>query len=182
MDLPINIDEIRAGNHKEFRLLIDNYIDGLYSLVVRITCNEHDAWDIVQDTFMKVWEKRKTIRSGNSVKAYIRRIAVNKCYDLLRMKKYRHGTDIDNHRVLLNELAGGKDADYKLNNDEAITLLKMLASKLSPGQKIVFSLVEIEELSHDEVAEITGMSKTSIKSNLRHARQKVEGEIRKYLN
>jgi len=178
----LNIDEIRAGNHKEFNRLVENQIDSLYLLVLRITCNEEDARDVVQDTFMKVWVKRKTIKNGSSLKAYIRRIAVNKCYDLLRMKKYRQRTNIDIERVMLNELSEGKDADYKLNNDEALSLLKMLASELSPRQKLVFTLVEIEELSHDEVSEITGMSKTNIKTNLRHARLRIEGIIRKYVN
>ena len=93
-----------------------------------------------------------------------------------------YGTNRTDNRFLMNEIVGNDRADYKLNNDEAILILNTLVSGLSPRQRIVFTMVEIEELSHDEVAEITGMSKNSIKSNLRHARKKLEGFITKYLN
>ena len=182
MNVQVDMDEIRAGNQSEFRRLVDDQIDSLYALVVRITCNEEDARDIVQDTFMKLWEKRKTIRSDKSIIAYIRRIAVNKCYDLLRMRKHRPDMKTDNPDVLLYEITGGERADHMLDRNEALSMLKTLAMELSPLQRIVFTMIEIEELSHDEVSEITGIGKTSVKSNLRHARVKVETKIRKYLN
>jgi len=174
--------KIRNGNEVEFRKLVDEHMDYIYITAFRITANEDDARDIVQDTFMKVWEKRKIIKSGNSIKAYISRIAVNKCYDLLRMKRHRYYMEIDNQRAVLNEITGSERADYMLNKNETLSILKTLARELSPRQRIVFTMIEIEELSHDEVSEITGMSKTSIKSNLRHAKVKVEEKIRNYLN
>ena len=182
MGVTYNIKAIRAGNESEFRKLVDENMDCIYMTAFRIAADEDDARDIVQDTFLKVWEKRKSIKDNKSVTSYIRRIAVNKCYDLLRRRKIMYGTNRTDNRFLMNEIVGNDRADYKLNNDEAILILNTLVSGLSPRQRIVFTMVEIEELSHDEVAEITGMSKNSIKSNLRHARKKLEGFITKYLN
>jgi DNA-directed RNA polymerase specialized sigma24 family protein len=57
----------------------------------------------------------------------------------------------------------------------------MLTKRLSPNQKAVFILSEIETLSHDEIAVITGMSKTVIKANLYHARKNISEMVEKYL-
>jgi RNA polymerase sigma-70 factor (ECF subfamily) len=177
-----DIRKIKAGNENEFRKLVDENMDCIYLTALRITADEDDARDIVQETFMKVWEKRKSIKSDNNIIPYIRRIAVNKCYDLMRKRKSRYGANRTVDTSLLTEIAGDSRADYKLNNDEVVSILNALASGLSPRQRIVFTMIELEELSHGEVAEITGMSKTSIKSNLSHARKKIEGLLKKYLN
>ena len=177
LDSNYNIDKIKAGNENEFRKLVDIHMDSIYITALRITADEDDARDIVQETFIKVWEKRKSIRGSNSFRSYIMRIAINKCYDLLRRRKSRRETNGVEYTSVINELADSNRADYKLNNEEAISILNALVKRLSPRQRIVFTMVELEELSHDEVAEITGMSKTSIKSNLSHARKKIEGSL-----
>lgn len=177
-----NIDRIKAGNENEFRKLVDVHMDSIYITALRITADEDDARDIVQETFIKVWEKRKSIKGTNSISSYIVRIAINKCYDLLRRRKSRCETNGVEYTSVINMLADSNSADYKINNEEAISILNALVKRLSPRQRIVFTMVELEELSHDEVAEITGMSKTSIKSNLSHARKKMEGSLKKYLN
>ncbi len=177
-----NIDRIKAGNENEFRKLVDVHMDSIYITALRITADEDDARDIVQETFIKVWEKRKSIKGTNSISSYIVRIAINKCYDLLRRRKSRFEMNGVEYTSVINMLADSNSADYKLNNEEAISILNALVKRLSPRQRIVFTMVELEELSHDEVAEITGMSKTSIKSNLSHARKKMEGSLKKYLN
>jgi len=157
-------------------------MDYLYTMVLRIMANEQDAGDIVQDTFIKVWEKRKSIKDEESLKPYLRKIAINKCYDQLRKRKTRYVEDnIDNDSVI-NHITSYEQADQKLEKEEALILLKFLVSRLSPRQRIVFTMVELQELSHDEVSEITGLSKTSIKSNLHHARKNMEGKLKDFLN
>ncbi len=182
LDSNYNIKKIKAGNEYEFRKLVDAHMDSIYITALRISADEDDARDIVQETFMKVWEKRKTIKDCNSIRPYIMRIAINKCYDLLRRRKSKHETNRIDSPSVLNEIADSNQADYKLNNEEAISIINVLVKGLSPRQRIVFTMVELEELSHDEVAGITGMSKTSIKSNLSHARKKMEQSLKKYLN
>ncbi|MBN1388246.1 MAG: RNA polymerase sigma factor [Bacteroidales bacterium] len=181
MSASCDIKKIKAGDENEFRKLIDANMDNIYVTALRITADEDDARDVVQETFLKVWEKRKSINDNNCIRPYIRRIAVNKCYDLLRKRKSRYRINGIADTSFLAEVAGDSRADYNLNNNEAVSLLNALASGLSPRQRIVFTMVELEGLSHDEVAEITGMNKTSIKSNLSHARKKIEGVIKQYL-
>jgi DNA-directed RNA polymerase specialized sigma24 family protein len=60
-------------------------------------------------------------------------------------------------------------------------MIRVLTFKLSTKQKIVFIMSELEGLSHDDIAKITGMAKTIIKSNLNHARRKIGEMIKKYI-
>lgn len=175
----INTDKIRRGDRLEFRKMVDSRIGLLHVTAVRICCNDDDAKDMVQDTFVKVWEKRKSLRDYASLDAFLYRVTVNKCYDLLRKKKRNNQGALDTDTLKL--LAGDQDADKELNDDEINVALMALTEKLSAKQKIVFSLIELENLSHDEVASITGISKNSIKSNLRHARKKMESYAEEFI-
>ncbi len=159
--------------------MVDKKIDKLHATAIRICCNTEDAKDIVQETFVKVWEKRSILKEEASLDAFLYRVTVNKCYDLLRKRKRNSGDDagID----VLKFFAGDQDADKKLNDDEVNAALNTLTDKLSIKQKIVFTMVELEDKSHDEVALATGMSKNSVKSNLRHARKKMENFAEEYI-
>ncbi len=179
MNKGYNITEIREGNHNEFRKLMDDNMDDLYTIVFRITSSKEDARDIVQDTFIRLWEKRKTLKESGRVKFLLRKIAVNKSYDFLRKKK-RNNTDSMDMSVF-KLLGGGEETDYELNERDILTILRSLASGLSPKQRIVFTMVELQEMSHNEVAGITGMTKSSIKSNLNHAKRKMENLVSYYL-
>lgn len=179
MNNSYKISEIKAGSQGEFRKLIDGSADDIFALALKITADEEDARDIVQDSFIRLWEKRKTLKEKDSLLPFLKKITVNKCLDHLRKKK--------NHNIntaspeLLNTLASSVQADSELQNQELFSLLKSLGSGLSPKQKVVFTMVELEQMSHDEVANITGMTKNSIKSNLRHAKRRLEEYVRYYL-
>ncbi len=157
---------------------MDDNMDNLYTIVLRITASKEDARDIVQDTFIRLWEKRKTLKESGRVKFLLRKIAVNKSYDYLRKKK-RNNTDSMDMSVF-KILADGEKADHKLNEKESLTVLRSLVSVLSPKQRIVFTMVELQEMSHDEVAGITGMTKSSIKSNLNHAKKRMKKLVSYY--
>ncbi len=156
-------------------------MDYVYTVVFRIMANEDDTRDILQDTYLKIWEKRKSIKTEESLKPYLWKIAVNKCHDQLRKRKIRYEEKSIENDSVINAIMSDEQADKKLENDEALFLLKFMVSKLSPKQRIVFTMVELQELSHDEVSEITGMSKNSIKSNLNHARKRLDVDLRDLL-
>ncbi len=158
---------------------MDDNMDHLYTIAFRITASEEDARDIVQDTFIRLWEKRKILKESGRVKYLLRKIAVNKSYDLLRKRKRNRTDRID--MSVFKVLAGGENADHKLNEREVLTILRSLASVLSPKQRIVFTMVELQEMSHDEVAGITGMTKSTIKSNLNHAKRRLGHLVDNYI-
>lgn len=182
MSISYNISEIKSGNRNEFGKLVEENMDYIYKTALVIMANEEDARDIVQDTFLNVWDKRKAIKTRESLRPYLRKIAVNKCYDQLRRRKIRKMESWIEDESKIKSIISDEHPDKKLENDEALSLLKILVSGLSPSQRVVFTMVELDEMSHDEVSELTGMKKTLIKSNLRHARKKLEEKLKDYLS
>lgn len=69
----------------------------------------------------------------------------------------------------------------QLENEEVARIISDLTEKLSPMQKTIFILSDLEEMTNDEVSEIAGISKSSVKSNLYFARKKISELIEKYL-
>lgn len=174
-----DLNKIRKGNQEEFRRLIDINMDRVYAIALRITADTEDAGDIVQDTFVKVWKKRRNINNVESIDGFIRKIVINKCYDLLRKRK-RMAINHAGNEVFKN-IYSDDEADRELNNKEIASVISSLCNGLSPRQKLVFTLVDLEQMNHDEVAGITGLNKNTIKSNLNHARTKIRDGMRKHL-
>lgn len=154
----------------------------VYRTALMILADEEDAHDIVQDTFLIVWDKRKSLRTEESLKPLLRKIAVNKCYDHLRRKKIRRVEFRLEDGPGIKSMVSDEQADKKLENDEAMALISIMVEGLSPRQRLIFSMVELEKMSHSEVSELTGINKTSIKSNLRHARKKLEDKLKNYIS
>ena len=175
------IEQCRKGNLQNFREVIKAASPFAFSVAFRILGDEDLAKDVVQDTMVTVWEKLNKIKSAASFRTWLYRIVVNKCYDHLRKKKRESEFRPDDKAwaVISNHLS--EEPASVLENEEIARLINLLINKLSPRQKAVFVLSEIEEMSNGEIAEITGMSKTLIKANLHYARKNITGMIEKYL-
>lgn len=178
---PVIIEECRSGNRESFRRLVEATSPFIYSVAFRMLGDEENARDIVQETMLTVWEKISKIRSAEAYKTWVYRIVMNRCYDKLRHQKSNPEVRGDERTwtLISNTIADGTVS--KFENDEISSVIKVLTCNLSPKQKSVFILSDIEELSNDEVSEITGMSKTSVKSNLYFARKNIASMLEKYV-
>jgi len=175
------IEECRGGNLNNFRRLVALTSPFAFSVAFRILCDEDQAKDVVQETMVTIWQKLKKIRSSEGYKTWVYRIVVNKCYDQLRKKK-RNPEFLADEKVwasISNNISVGPSAD--LENKETAQILRLLTNKLSPKQKTVFILADLEEMSADEISEITGISKSGVKANLYYARKSISEMVEKYL-
>ena len=174
------IEECRGGNLKSFRKLVESTTPFAFSVAFRMLGDEEKAKDVVQDTLITVWQKLKSIKSAAAYKTWIYRIVMNKCYDSLReMKKNPEFiTDERTWKLISDTISDGQSP--VLEKEEMAVIINLLTGKLSPKQKAVFILSEIEELSNDEIASITGMNKMTIKANLHYARKNISVMIEKY--
>ncbi|MFN8240623.1 MAG: RNA polymerase sigma factor [Bacteroidales bacterium] len=175
------IEQCRKGDLQNFRLLVERLTPMAFSLAFRILGDEAEATDIVQESMITLWEKIKSLRSDDSLKPWVSRIVVNKCRDELRRKKRAPFINTDDKAWEL--LSGRKAVADKdaLENEELGKIIVTLTGELSPKQKTVFVLAELEEMSHDEIQETTGMSKTAIKANLWSAKEKMKELLKKYI-
>jgi RNA polymerase sigma-70 factor (ECF subfamily) len=175
------IEECRRGNLQNFRKLVGTVSPFAFSVAFRMLGDEEMAKDIVQETMVTVWEKLKKIRSSDSFKTWLYKIVVNKCYDQLRKMKNKPESRADEKtwNYISNHISA--EQSTVLENSETAMIIKLLTDKLSPKQKAVFVLSDLEEMTNEEISEITGMSKRNIKANLHYARKNIGEMIEKYM-
>jgi RNA polymerase sigma-70 factor (ECF subfamily) len=175
------IEECRSGNFNNFRKLVELTTPFAYSVAFRMLGDEDLAKDIVQETMVTIWQKLKKIKTAGVYKTWIYRIVINKCYDQMRRKKRNPEFIADEQTWVLiaNRISEGPSA--ALENKEISNIISILTERLSPKQKAVFVLSDLEEMSNDEVAEITGLGKSAVKSNLHYARKSISEMVEKYL-
>lgn len=175
------IEECRNGNLQNFRKLVEMTSPFAFSVAFRMLANEDQAKDIVQETMVTIWKKVGKIKSSGSFKTWLYRIVINKCYDQLRKKKRNPECNMDEKTWALISNHISEQPSAEMENKETAQIIGLLTNMLSPKQKAVFVLKELEELSNEEIAAITGMSKVNIKANLHFARGKMSELIEKYI-
>lgn len=177
----ILINECKKGNLSKFRELIGKSIPFAYSVAFRMTGDDDQAKDIVQESMITIWKKLEKIRSSESFKTWLYKIVINKCYDYLRKRKRLLETKIDEKtwKILSDNIP--EEYSSELENNEIACLINVLSQKLSPKQKAVFVLSDIEEMTNGEISAITGLTKENVKSNLYHARKRVSEMIKKFI-
>jgi RNA polymerase sigma-70 factor, ECF subfamily len=175
------IEECRDGNLSNFRKLVELTSPVAFTVAFRMVCDEDLAKDIVQETMVTIWQKIKNLRSAEVYKTWMYRIVMNKCYDHLRKKKANREFRADEKAwALISEKITVRPSS-DLENNEIAEIISLLTNRLSPKQKAVFILSEIEQLTNDEISGIMGMSKAGIKANLHYARKSISEMAEKYL-
>ena len=175
------IEQCRNGSLHDFTKLVEMISPFAFSVAFRILADEEQAKDIVQETMITIWKSIKKIKSPGGFIAWMYRIVVNKCYDQLRKKKRNPEFNADESTWALISNKISVDTGSSLENRETAQIINLLTDKLSPKQKAVFVLCDLEELSNEEVSKITGMSRTSVKANLHYARKRIGEMIEKHI-
>jgi RNA polymerase sigma-70 factor (ECF subfamily) len=127
-----------------------------------------------------IWQKLNSIKSAEAYRTWVYRIVLNRCYDELRKRKRSPELTADDKtwKIISDTVSDGEER--KLENEEIAAVIGILTKRLSPGQKAVFILADLEGLTHDEIAAATGMRKSVIKSNLHYARENISKMIKRY--
>jgi RNA polymerase sigma-70 factor (ECF subfamily) len=175
------IEECRNGNMSNFRKLIVEVSPFVYSVAFRMTVNDEQAKDILQETLITIWRKLNTLRTPDTFKTWVYKIVINKCYDHLRVNKQKQEITIDEKTWVFLSNHTPEEDPSELENDEMAALINILTEKLSPRQKAVFILSALEEMNNEEISEITGLSRENVKANLYYARKNIGDMIKKII-
>jgi RNA polymerase sigma-70 factor (ECF subfamily) len=175
------IEECRGGNMRNFTKLVGLSSPLAFSVAFRMLGDEEQAKDVVQETMVIIWQKLNRIKSPEVYKSWMYKIVVNKCYDKLRIRKRNPEFVADELTWTLISNRVSEEASSDLDNEESARIINQLTKMLSPKQKAVFVLSELEDVSSDEISEITGLSKSAIKANLYYARKNISEMVEKYL-
>jgi len=137
--------------------------------------DEEQARDVVQDVFLKLWQKRDTLSEIENIEAFAMRMTRNRCLDVIRANKVIP-IDAETDRKLKEETI---DVHSKVELSESANQIKKLIGQLPDLQRTVMHLRDIEQLSYDEIAETTELKVNAIRVNLSRARKKVRDEFLK---
>ena len=170
------IHKIRKGDKPAFRRLVEEYQQAAYRLSFRILCDEEEAQDAVQESFIKVWMSIGTFNMSKKFTTWIYRIFTNTALDKYRSRKRRNHAPMETVPEKIAEIYdAGFENDY--HNREMAALIQAVSGGLPETQRIVFILRDIEGLDSEEVEVILGMKEDSVKSNLYHARKAIREKI-----
>jgi len=177
MDEKALIDAARRGDVGSFNRLVLNYQSMAYNLAYRILGNRDAAADATQDAFLSVFKAIGKFRGG-SFKAWLLRIVTNACYDQLRLKQRRPATSLDALLVLesapVQSLTDpGESPEEYAVRQELNRAIQVGIGTLPPEQRVALVLSDVQGLSYQEIAEVTGASLGTVKSRLSRARGKM---------
>jgi RNA polymerase sigma-70 factor, ECF subfamily len=175
------IEESIRGNLGSFKKLVDLSTPFAFSVAFRMLGNEAQSADVVQESMVTIWKSIARIKSPESYKSWLYRIVINKCYDQIRKNKRNPEFTADEKTWTLLSNRISENPSSEMENKEIAAIINTLTESLSPKQKAVFILSDLEEMSNEEICEITNMSKTNVKANLWYARKKIGELIENYM-
>lgn len=153
--------------------------DALYRLALRITLSHEEAEDIVQDTLIKVWDKRESWNEIESIEAFSITICRNLALD--RIKKHDNLNDSLEERQTESPDTSSTPFEDTLQQDR-IELVRNLINALPEKQRSCMQLRDFEGKPYKEIANILGISEEQVKVNIFRARQTVKERFQKYDN
>ena len=144
--------------------------DKLFRLALRITFDRAEAEDAVQDTMIRVWNKREEWTQFGSIEAYCLTVAKNLAIDRSQ-KKEAQNVELTPEMEEESEISGPYD---QLVNNERMSIIHRLINELPEKQRLIMQLRDIEGESYKEIAKILNLTEEQVKVNLFRARQKVK--------
>lgn len=180
-ELEIIISNAKNGDKKAMGLLVQQHQQYAFNLAFRLLCNEDDARDVVQDSFIKMWRNMKQFNPEIKFTTWMFKIVTNTAIDLLRSNRKMNLVSIDDFQEKFIQ-ASVDNPETQLNNKETGLLIRSFSESLSEKQKLVFVLKDLQGLSSSEVGEVLELSTNSIKSNLYHARKVIKEKMQKILS
>ncbi|MCP5524819.1 MAG: sigma-70 family RNA polymerase sigma factor [Verrucomicrobiales bacterium] len=167
------IAKVRQGDPASFEPLVLKYQPRVFATARRYARREDEVADIVQDVFIKAYQKLDSFRGDAPFEHWLMRLAVHTCYDHLRRHQRRPESTFteltdDENDWLDRTLAAPEDTSE--DTDAARALVQRLLEMLPPPARLVITLLEIERRSVKEIAEITGWSPTLVKVRAFRAR------------
>jgi len=176
MDEQALIDSARKGDARAFNQLVLLYQRMAYNVAYRILGDPDAASDATQDAFLKAFKAMRRFRGG-SFKAWLLRIVTNACYDQLRRKQRRPASSLDDlpveadHSYYMHDPA--ERPDEFVERQELGDTIQAGISTLPVEQRTILVLSDVQGLSYQEIAEVTGLSLGTVKSRLSRGRARV---------
>lgn len=193
LDAPMSTRErqlvrrLRARDEAAFRELVAEHRDRIYNLTLRMLGNKAEAEDVAQEVFITVFKTIDSFREEAKFSTWLYRVAVNHCKNRIKYLARRHDRDRDE----LDETNEGAATaatdpllprpDRALEGAQLDKILQAAISTLDDDQRVLVVLRDVEDLSIEEICEITGLPDGTVKSRLHRARLALRKKITRHL-
>lgn len=160
------IEGIKEGKKLAFQKLYEKYVSRIFNFALSYLKDETKTEELVQNVFIKIWEKKELLDTSKNFKSYIFKISINEIYQFIRKKNienaytdyiknnYKPDEDSTWHTVVLNDM---------------LNKLRTLVQQLPDKQKNIFYLSKEEGLSNAEIAKKLKISKRTVENHLYRA-------------
>ena len=174
------VGRARQGDREAFTQLIVQYQVPLYNMALRMVSSREDAADITQEAFLRAWEKIRSLRDA-PFKSWLFQIAVNLCYD-----HFRRGRRLG---VMPDEEQGGKivglgiampDPQERAEANERGRVVRESIEALEHDMRTALILRDINGMTYDEIAGMTGVPLGTVKSRIARARAQVQQQLQNH--
>lgn len=180
-DLKDLVGKFVQGDRAAFAELVGRYKKRVYSVAYQMLGNHLDADEVTQETFVRIYERRKQLNNVNYFASFLMRVATNYAIDLIRKRQKQfvsveeEGQIQTSTSVELSEKIDRPDQIYEKR--EILRKIKKTIEQLPPKQRVTVILHDVEGFTKAEVAEILSCPQATVRSNLHIARSK----LRKWL-
>lgn len=176
------IDRILRGDHRAFGIIIKNTEKLVAQVVFKLIPVAEDRKDLAQDVYLKVYHKLEGFKFQSKLSTWIAQIAYNTCLSWIEKKKPSYPGDIfqDDFHERPDEsvrTAWSNDSEISLSQKELALILRREVEGLPPMYQMLITLFHQEEMSYDELSQITGLPSGTVKSYLFRARKTLKENL-----
>lgn len=165
------VREFLNGDQKAFNTIVDKYYQRIYWHARRMTGNHYDADDVVQEVLLVMYRKLSSFGFRSSLYTWIYKITANVSINKINKSRIRKFFSLDDSEAL--RLENKADIVEGIENKEKLEQIQKVLMQLPVKQREVFIMRNFEQLSYEEISEITGKSVGGLKANYFHALEKV---------
>ncbi len=178
------IEALRSGSETAYEQLLARFQQPVYTLAVRLLNNQAEAYDVVQEVFLKVFRNIEYFRGESSLKTWIYRITVNEAHNARRWFSRHRGREVEldfetqenrNWRETLAD-SGRSPFDVALDREQAGIIESALAS-INPVFREAVVLRDITDLSYEDIAVVLGVSLGTVKSRILRGREALREQL-----
>jgi len=171
------LDSLKDPSKKElaFRHLISKYKERLYWHIRKILLNHDDTDDVLQNTFIKIWNGLDSFRAESSLFTWLYRIATNESITFLNQRKRKMMSSLTDENEYL---VGNLESDSYFDGDEWQMILQKAIATLPEKQRLVFNMKYFDEIKYEEMSDILGTSVGALKASYHHAVKKIEEYVK----
>ncbi len=168
---------VRSGDSQAFRLLVEHHSRNIFRLAYRMTGNEQDAEDVVQETFFKAFRQLNGFEERSNFSTWLYRIGVNCALDLLRKRRrhdeFQEPLEPDHGRGVFEADPHESTPDRLVFSIEVKRQVTQALERLSPMERSAFVLRHFEGMSIEEVGQVLGLQTSAAKHSIFRAVRKM---------